>query len=155
MPARRRPAKRSRSETATRCFRRYRAASRSRKRRVTSVASGRWPNRRFARSCYDHLAGRLGVAVAEEAEARGYLVVPDRASKRYAITSRRLNSCLLIDNTATAHLPGPQNPGMCHLYLAEGCHLYIALTVKSRRRSLMTNSRLYRVKHGRAFAFRG
>ena len=42
---------------------------------------------RFARSCYDHLAGRLGVAVAEEAEARGYLVVPDRASKRYAITA--------------------------------------------------------------------
>src|SRR5438309_9574591 len=43
-------------------------------------------------------------------------------------TSRRLNSCLLIDNTATAHLPGPQNPGVCHLYLAEGCHLYTALT---------------------------
>jgi hypothetical protein len=36
---------------------------------------------------------------------------------------------LLIDNTATAHLPGPQNPGVCHLYLAEGCHLYIAFTV--------------------------
>jgi hypothetical protein len=35
---------------------------------------------------------------------------------------------LLIDNTATAHLPGPQNPGMCHLYFAEGCHLYIAFT---------------------------
>jgi hypothetical protein len=35
---------------------------------------------------------------------------------------------LLIDNTATVHLPGPQNPGVCHLYLAEGCHLYIALT---------------------------
>src|SRR5208283_5102942 len=47
---------------------------------------------------------------------------------------RRLNSCLLIDNTATTmHLPGPQNPGECHLYFAEGCHLYIALTVKSRR----------------------
>jgi DNA-binding transcriptional ArsR family regulator len=42
---------------------------------------------RFARSCYDHLAGRLGVAVAEEAEARGYLVVSDQASKRYAITA--------------------------------------------------------------------
>jgi DNA-binding transcriptional ArsR family regulator len=42
---------------------------------------------RFARSCYDHLAGRLGVAVAAEAEARGYLVVSDQASKRYAITA--------------------------------------------------------------------
>jgi hypothetical protein len=39
-----------------------------------------------------------------------------------------LLACLLVDNTAMAHLPGPQNPGMCHLYLVEGCHLYIALT---------------------------
>src|ERR1700730_16838689 len=46
--------------------------------------------------------------------------------------SRRLNSCLPTHTSATAHLPGPQNPGMCHLYFAEGCHLYIALTVKSR-----------------------
>src|SRR6202008_2973130 len=44
-------------------------------------------------------------------------------------TSRRLNSCLLIDTTATTvHLPGPQNPAECYLYFAEGCHLYIALT---------------------------
>jgi hypothetical protein len=35
---------------------------------------------------------------------------------------------LLIDTTATALLPGPQNPRECHLYFAEGCHLYIALT---------------------------
>jgi hypothetical protein len=40
---------------------------------------------------------------------------------------------LLIDNTAKAHLPGPQNPGECRLYLAEGCHLYIALTGRARR----------------------
>ena len=44
------------------------------------------------------------------------------------VTSRRLTSYLIIDNTAKAHLPGPQNPGECHLYFAEGCHLYIALT---------------------------
>jgi hypothetical protein len=44
---------------------------------------------------------------------------------------------LLIDTTATAHLPGPQNPGMCHLYLAEGCHLYIALTSRCRERCFM------------------
>jgi hypothetical protein len=43
-------------------------------------------------------------------------------------TSRRLNSRLLIDTTAKAHLPGPQNAGECHLYFAKGCHLYIALT---------------------------
>jgi hypothetical protein len=39
------------------------------------------------------------------------------------------SSCLLIDTTAAAHLPGPQNLRECHLYFAEGCHLYIALTV--------------------------
>ena len=38
------------------------------------------------------------------------------------------SSCLLIDNTAAAHLPGPQNLRECHLHFAEGCHLYIALT---------------------------
>jgi len=41
---------------------------------------------RFSRSCYDHLAGRLGVAVAAELEARFYLAAPDPASKRYAVT---------------------------------------------------------------------
>ncbi|HEY1864856.1 MAG TPA: metalloregulator ArsR/SmtB family transcription factor [Roseiarcus sp.] len=41
---------------------------------------------RFGRSCYDHLAGRLGVAVAAQLEARGYLVVADQASKRCAVT---------------------------------------------------------------------
>src|SRR6202045_807975 len=61
---------------------------------------------------------------------------PDRTRNS---TSRRLNSCLLIDTTATAHLPGPQNPGMCHLYLAEGCHLYIALTVRRRITGLTEN----------------
>jgi hypothetical protein len=39
---------------------------------------------------------------------------------------------LLIDTTDTAHLPGPQNPGECHLYLAEGCHLYMAATAGRR-----------------------
>jgi DNA-binding transcriptional ArsR family regulator len=42
---------------------------------------------RFARSCYDHLAGRLGVAVLAEAEARVYLVASNQASKRYVITA--------------------------------------------------------------------
>ncbi len=34
---------------------------------------------------------------------------------------------------ATAHFPEPQNPGECHLYLAEGCHLCIAATDECRR----------------------
>ena len=28
------------------------------------------------------------------------------------------------------HLPGPQNPGECHLYVAEGCHLYIHRAIR-------------------------
>ncbi len=38
----------------------------------------------FARCCYDHLAGRLGVAVARALEARGCLVPAD--GKRYDVT---------------------------------------------------------------------
>jgi DNA-binding transcriptional ArsR family regulator len=41
---------------------------------------------RLSRSCYDHLAGRLGVAVAAKLEARGYLIAPDPASKQYSVT---------------------------------------------------------------------
>jgi DNA-binding transcriptional ArsR family regulator len=41
---------------------------------------------RFSRSCYDHLAGRLGVSVAAELEARNYLTTPDPASKQYSVT---------------------------------------------------------------------
>jgi DNA-binding transcriptional ArsR family regulator len=39
---------------------------------------------RFSRSCYDHLVGRLGVAVATQLEARGYLIAGDQ--KQYAVT---------------------------------------------------------------------
>lgn len=42
---------------------------------------------RDARTCYDHLAGRLGVAVADALAARG-LIVPDPADPRaYAVTA--------------------------------------------------------------------
>ena len=40
---------------------------------------------RFSRFCPDYLAGRLGVAVAAELEARGYLVAADQ--KQYAVTT--------------------------------------------------------------------
>jgi DNA-binding transcriptional ArsR family regulator len=42
---------------------------------------------RFGRSCYDHLAGRLAVAITTQFEARGYLIVSNKASKRYSITA--------------------------------------------------------------------
>jgi hypothetical protein len=38
-------------------------------------------------------------------------------------------------------LPGPRNPGECHLYVAEGCHLYIALTTFCRITSVYGKSR--------------
>src|SRR5215469_15920531 len=37
---------------------------------------------RFGRSCYDHFAGRLGVAITVELETRCYLIAPDGAAKR-------------------------------------------------------------------------
>jgi DNA-binding transcriptional ArsR family regulator/DNA-binding PadR family transcriptional regulator len=42
---------------------------------------------RFGRSCYDHLAGRLGVAITTQLEARRYLVPSDEQSKRYSVTT--------------------------------------------------------------------
>jgi hypothetical protein len=49
---------------------------------------------------------------------------------------RRLNSCLLIDHTAT--VPRPQNPWECHLYIAE-CHFYLALTTSRRIIDVLEN----------------
>jgi hypothetical protein len=45
--------------------------------------------------------------------------------------------CLTPATTGTSR--DPKTPGECHLYLAEGCHLYIALTEKSRISGLMEN----------------
>lgn len=42
---------------------------------------------RFGSSCYDHLAGRLGVAITVQLEARRYLITADGAAKRYSLTS--------------------------------------------------------------------
>jgi DNA-binding transcriptional ArsR family regulator len=41
---------------------------------------------RDARSCYDHLAGRLGVAIAEALMAQGYLQPDSTDTKRFAVT---------------------------------------------------------------------
>jgi len=41
--------------------------------------------------------------------------------------------------TATAQPPRPRNPRECHLYCAEGCHLYMALTYISRIIYIMEN----------------
>jgi DNA-binding transcriptional ArsR family regulator len=42
---------------------------------------------RFGRSCYDHLAGHLGVAIAAQFEGRGYLIVSNKTLKRYSVTA--------------------------------------------------------------------
>ena len=36
---------------------------------------------RFARACYDHLAGRLGVAIADALVSRGYVVLTADGAK--------------------------------------------------------------------------
>jgi hypothetical protein len=40
-------------------------------------------------------------------------------------THQHLETTEIIDTTATAHRPGPQNPGECRLYFAERHHLHI------------------------------
>lgn len=40
----------------------------------------------FARSCYDHLAGRLGVAVVDALLAQGYLLAPTALPKVFEVT---------------------------------------------------------------------
>ena len=47
--------------------------------------------------------------------------------------SSRSNSFLLIDTTGTAHPRGSSNPGQCHVNFAEGCHLYIAVTLDGKQ----------------------
>jgi DNA-binding transcriptional ArsR family regulator len=41
---------------------------------------------RFARSCYDHLAGQLGVAITEALENRGLIAAPGASSRLYDVT---------------------------------------------------------------------
>jgi DNA-binding transcriptional ArsR family regulator len=45
---------------------------------------------RFGRSCYDHLAGRLGIAVTARLEAMGHLNVIDDRAKQYAVSANGL-----------------------------------------------------------------
>src|SRR5262249_57319886 len=54
---------------------------------------------------------------------------PDRTPSK---TSSRSNSFLLIDTTGIAHPRGPSKPAHCHVDFAEGCHLYIAVTLSHR-----------------------
>jgi len=59
--------------------------------RVRAIDEPRSPEARrlrAARSCYDHLAGRLGVAIAQAMEARGLLSTPanEPAGKLYGLT---------------------------------------------------------------------
>jgi DNA-binding transcriptional ArsR family regulator len=54
---------------------------------------------RFGRSCYNHLAGRLGVAITAQLETRGYLIASDPALKRYSVSAagRRWFAAIGID----------------------------------------------------------
>ena len=59
--------------------------------RIRAIDEPRSPEARrlrAARTCYDHLAGRLGVALAQAMEARGLLSVPanEPAGKLYGLT---------------------------------------------------------------------
>jgi hypothetical protein len=53
-----------------------------------------------------------------------------RLHRRLEAKLTHVRTILLIYRVAVVHLSGPQNPGECHFYFAEGCHLYIAVTVR-------------------------
>jgi hypothetical protein len=64
---------------------------------------------RTARRCYDHLAGRLGVALATSLCERGHLVIPDAGDGAAAVTDaggRFLEEELGID----IRVPGGRRP---------------------------------------------
>src|SRR5262249_14534215 len=46
---------------------------------------------RFARTCYDHLAGRLGVAIADALVAKGYIILTDEGGEVTDAGTRFLN----------------------------------------------------------------
>jgi DNA-binding transcriptional ArsR family regulator len=46
---------------------------------------------RFARTCYDHLAGRLGVAIADSLVAKGYVVLNEEGGEVTTAGARFLN----------------------------------------------------------------
>ncbi len=68
----------------------------------------------FARSCYDHLAGRLGVAITGCLEARGYLSLSATAAKSYGVTPSGTRWFEAIGINVDALVPTAQG-------LARGC----------------------------------
>ena len=75
---------------------------------------------RFSRSCYDHLAGRLGVAVAAQLEARGYLVAADQ--KQYAVTTAGHRWCRELGIDVAALKPTAAGVARRCLDWTERCH---------------------------------
>ncbi|PWC43187.1 ArsR family transcriptional regulator [Azospirillum sp. TSO22-1] len=55
---------------------------------------------RAARTCYDHLAGRLGVGLADALQARGHVVIADGAGSLTEAGGRFLSGALGIDLAA-------------------------------------------------------
>ena len=94
----------------------------------------------FGRSCYDHLAGKLGVAVASQLERRGYLTASESDPKLYSLTnegSEWFASLPLDPNTLRPgrndvarrcldwterrhHVAGPIGAALLARFLAEG-----------------------------------
>src|SRR5208283_2299976 len=101
---------------------------RSHLRRMVRRIRSHWPDTRITVRGDSHY-GRREVMAWCEANGLHYIFgLSGNAVLDQMVEPSRLNSCLLIDTAATAHLPRPRAQGECHLNFAEGCHLYIALT---------------------------
>lgn len=75
---------------------------------------------RFARRCYDHLAGQLGVAVARGLQAKGYLV--PAAEKRFEITPAGKEWFESMGLNVRALRPTPRGVARQCLDWTERCH---------------------------------
>jgi DNA-binding transcriptional ArsR family regulator len=77
---------------------------------------------RFGRSCYDHLAGRLGIAVTVRLEAVGHLNPVDNDAKQYAVSEdgRRWFKALGIELDTLK--PGSRGLARCCLDWTERRH---------------------------------
>ena len=76
---------------------------------------------RFARTCYDHLAGRVGVAVADALAARGHVVLTDDGGEVTPAGERFLMS-FGADLAATAEEPPAVLPAVPRLERAPLSH---------------------------------
>ena len=93
--------------------------------RSVVVTSPREAAMRRARLCYDHLAGRLGVAIAERLQADGSVVVEGESARIEAPAASSLAALGIDVSGGTALLAASKRPACrpCFDWSERSCHL--------------------------------